>query len=72
MTTVNMKLKTCEVGLFRLPGVVLDKDEATPAKLEEIETWAKETNCGKKMTDLLWSFRNEKQRDMFILRWSTE
>lgn len=72
-----MKYKTCEVGLFRLPGVVVERpedssDELWAKTLEEIEAWAKETNCGKRMTDYLWSFRNEKQRDMFILKWSGE
>lgn len=72
MTALHMKIKTCDVGLFRLPGIVLDKEEVNDEKLLEIEAWAKETNCGKRMTDLLWSFRNEKQRDMFILRWSEQ
>lgn len=72
MNVAHMKLKTCEVGLFKLPGIVLDKNEATPEKVEEIAKWAEETNCGKRMTDYLWSFRNEKQRDMFILRWSEQ
>ena len=72
-----MKLKTCEVGMFRLPGVVVERPEDTSdvnweLLLVEMEAWASETNCGKRMTDYLWSFRNEKQRDMFILKWSGE
>ena len=72
-----MKLKTCEVGLFRLPGVVIEHDKEIgdsemKRRLDEAEKWSKETNCGKRMTDYLWSFRNEKQRDMFILRWSDQ
>lgn len=74
---LGLKLKTCEVGLFRLPGVVIEKPEDISetnwlALLEEMDAWAHETNCGKRMTDVLWSFRNEKQRDMFILKWSGE
>lgn len=70
-----MKLKTCEVGMFRLPGIVIEKPEETSEAnwtehLLEMDKWASETNCGKRMTDFLWSFRNEKQRDMFILKWS--
>lgn len=74
---VSMKLKTCEVGMFRLPGIVVERPEDTSevnwtAQLEEMDAWAEETRCGKRMTDYLWSFRNEKQRDMFILKWSGE
>lgn len=77
MNILNMKLKTCEVGLFRLPGVVVEHDKEIndtemKMRLDEAEAWSKETNCGKRMNDYLWSFRNEKQRDMFILRWSNQ
>ena len=73
----EMKLKTCEVGLFRLPGVVIERDkDISDSNWQEqqadMDAWAAETNCGKRMTDYLWSFRNEKQRDMFILRWSDQ
>ena len=72
-----MKIKTCEVGMFRLPGIVVERPEDISdtnwsSTQEEMDAWAKETNCGKRMTDYLWSFRNEKQRDMFILKWSGE
>lgn len=75
MTIVEMKIKTCEVGMFRLPGVFIEHpedlgDTEMKRQLDEAEAWSKETNCGERMTDYLWSFRNEKQRDMFILRWS--
>lgn len=72
-----MKLKTCEVGMFRLPGILIengeDKDspDITEEQLTEIETWSKsEQGTGQRMTDRLWSFRTESQRDWFILRWS--
>jgi len=72
-----MKLKTCEVGMFRLPGIIIengeDKDspDITEEQLTEIETWSKsEQGTGQRMTDRLWSFRTESQRDWFILRWS--
>ena len=66
-----MKIKTCEVGLFRLPGVVLDKEEVTETKLAELDEWAASTQgTGKRLTEVLWSFKNESQRDWFILRWS--
>lgn len=77
MTVIHMKLKTCEVGLFRLPGLVVEhnadmSDTQMKHQLDEAEEWSRETNCGKRMTDYMWSFRNEKQRDMFILRWSEQ
>jgi hypothetical protein len=68
-----MKIETCQVGMFRLPGVVLDKEEITEAKLHEIDEWRlTEQGVGTRMTDLLWSFKTEAQRDWFILRWSGE
>jgi hypothetical protein len=72
-----MKLKTCEVGMFRLPGIVVeddDDDNATPVseeQLKEMEDWCNsEFGTGIRMTDRLFSFRKESQRDWFILRWS--
>jgi hypothetical protein len=68
-----MKIETCEVGMFRLPGIILDKEEMTEAKLNEIDKWRlTEQGVGTRMTDLLWSFKTESQRDWFILRWSGE
>ena len=66
-----MKMQTCEVGMFRLPGVVLDKEEMTEDKLHEMDEWRlTEQGVGTRMTDLLWSSKKESQRDWFILRWS--
>ena len=66
-----MKIETCEVGMFRLPGVVLDKEEMTEEKILEMDEWAQsEQGCGTRMTEVLWSFKKESQRDWFILRWS--
>lgn len=53
--TVCLKIKTCEVGLFKLPGVVIDRpedvsDETWNSLLIEVELWSTETNCGKRMT----------------------
>ena len=64
-------MKNVEVGMFRLPGVVLSKDEMTEEKLHEMDEWRlTEQGVGTRMTDLLWSFKSESQRDWFILRWS--
>ena len=72
-----MKLKTCEVGMFRLPGIVIedsDTEDAIPVseiQLKEMEDWCNsEFGKGMRMTDRLFSFRKESQRDWFILRWS--
>ena len=72
-----MKLKTCEVGMFRLPGIVVEDDgdeNTTPVseeQLKEMEDWCNsEFGTGIRMTDRLFSFRKESQRDWFILRWS--
>lgn len=63
-------MKNCEVGLFRLPGLVFEKNQIGNELLEEMKVWAQEHKCGKCMTETLWSFKNEGQREWFILRWS--
>ncbi len=37
-----MKMKTCEVGMFRLPGIVIETDEdeiISEERLKEMEEW---------------------------------
>ncbi len=64
-------MKTCEVGLWRLPGVVIDKEEINEEKLAEMDAWASSPQgVGTRMTEVLWSFKKESQRDWFILKWS--
>jgi hypothetical protein len=66
-----MKMERVEVGMFKLPGVVLDKEEMTEDMIHKMDDWRlTEQGVGTRMTDLLWSFRNESQRDWFILKWS--
>ena len=69
-----MILKTCEVGMFRLPGIAIEAEEEetiTEEQLKEMEDWCNsEFGTGMRMTDKLFSFRKESQRDWFILRWS--
>jgi hypothetical protein len=71
-----MKMQTCEVGMFRLPGIVIEAEEdevITEEQLKEMEDWCNsEFGTGMRMTDKLFSFRKESQRDWFILRWSGE
>jgi hypothetical protein len=66
----QQKYEFCKVGLFELPGVVYDKDALTTDEHEAMVAWALENKCGKPMTDRLWSFKTEAQRDWFVLRWS--
>lgn len=73
----KMKLKTCEVGIFRLPGILVEDDEGenitqvSEQELKEMEDWCNsEFGTGMRMTDRLFSFRKESQRDWFILKWS--
>ena len=71
-----MKLKTCEVGMFRLPGIIIEAEEdetINEEHIKEMEEWCNsEFGTGMRMTDRLFSFRKESQRDWFILRWSGE
>ena len=71
-----MILKTCEVGMFRLPGIIIEAEEEetiTEEQLKEMEDWCNsEFGTGMRMTDKLFSFRKESQRDWFVLRWSGE
>jgi hypothetical protein len=63
------KMQTCEVGMFRLPGLIVDYNQYTAEEVAEMEEWGR-ANGGKKHTDKLWSFRKESKRDWFILRWT--
>jgi len=70
-----MVITPVEVGMFRLPGVVVfANDSEQPLdeeKIKEMDEWANsEQGTGKRLTDVLWSFKNVSQRDWFILRWS--
>lgn len=71
-----MKMKTCEVGMFRLPGIVIEADEdetISEERLKEMEDWCNgEFGKGMRMSERLFSFRKPSQRDWFILRWSGE
>ena len=71
-----MKLKTCEVGMFRLPDIIVEAEEEetiSEEQLKEMEDWCNsEFGTGMRMTDKLFSFRKESQRDWFVLRWSGE
>jgi len=64
-------MESCKVGMFKLPGLKFPKGFLPEDLLLEMHAWCNENNCGTCMADdgSLWSFRNEKQREWFILRW---
>ena len=62
-------MKHCQVGIFKLPGIAFDKEELEDQVIDEMEQWSKDNHCGMKMTNTLWSFKNAKHRDWFILKW---
>jgi hypothetical protein len=61
-----------KVGMFNLPGLKFDKGQIPDELQLEMEIWAKENHCGYMMNQWLWSFKNEAQREWFILRWTDE
>ena len=63
-----IELKQVKVGMFNLPGLAFPKDPAEDV-LKEMMDWCKENHCGFCAGPRLWSFKNEAQRDWFILRW---
>jgi hypothetical protein len=71
-----MKIVNCEVGMFRLPGVIIEAEQdetISEDQINQMEDWCNsEFGTGMRMTDKLFSFRKESQRSWFILRWSGE
>jgi hypothetical protein len=65
-------METCQVGMFKLPGLKFPKGLLPEDLVVEMSVWCKENNCGTLMHEegTLWSFRNEGHRDWFVLRWS--
>jgi hypothetical protein len=63
-------MKNVEVGMFRLPGIVFEKGELTEELIEDMKHWAEAEGVGIQMTESLWSFKKEAQREWFVLRWS--
>lgn len=70
--TKKVTMENCEVGMFRLPGIKFEKTALPPELIQEMEEWCTQNNCGKKMNDWLWSFKKEKHRTMFILKWADQ
>ena len=70
--TKKVSMENCEVGMFRLPGIKFEKHSLPPELVKEMEEWCEQNHCGKKMNDWLWSFKKEKHRTLFVLRWSDQ
>jgi hypothetical protein len=65
-------MENCEVGMFRLPGLVFEKGQLSEELLAEMTAWAQAEGVGMSMTDRLWSFKKEAHREWFILRWADQ
>lgn len=63
------KLKTVEVGPFRLPGVKVDLDQYSPEQAEELAAFARESGAYIR-EDGLYSWKSLAKRDWFILKYS--
>ena len=63
-------MEQVKVGMFNLPGLKFNKGQLSEELTIEMVNWCKENHCGTQMNEWLWSFKNEGQRDWFILRWS--
>lgn len=63
-------MKYVKTGIFELPGISFDKTEMSDELRDQMKSWAEETQCGMYLTDRLWSFMDEGERDWFLLRWS--
>ena len=59
-------MENCEVGMFRLPGLVFEKGQLPPELLEEMIAWAEAEGVGMSMTDRLWSFKKNDGLDTFL------
>jgi hypothetical protein len=63
-------MENCEVGPFKLPGIVFEKEELPAELLLEMQAWANAEGVGMSMTERLWSFKKAAHREWFILRWA--
>lgn len=63
------KIETCEVGLFRLPGVKVDLNQYHEDDIKEMLAWARDNDAYVVEDKGLFSWRKEAKRDWFILRW---
>jgi hypothetical protein len=62
-------MQTCEVGLFRLPGLDFSKTPLPTDLEEQIKAWLSECNIEVFIYGTLWSFKYPGDREMVILKW---
>ena len=62
------KLESCEIGMFRLPGVRIDSEQFTEDQMKEMEDFARES--GAFVGNGHFSWKNAGKRDWFILKYS--
>ena len=65
----QQKYELCNVGPFNLPGIMYGKGALTTEEHNERVEWATTYNCGRAVTDRLWSFRSEGLREWFLIKW---
>jgi hypothetical protein len=63
------KIKTVEVGPFRLPGVKVDLEQFTETQARELAEFARESGAYVR-EDGLYSWKSAAKRDWFILKYS--
>lgn len=60
-------MKECTVGLFDLPGLKFTEEQMSQELSDQLCEWAIAHKCGTRLTPTLWSFKNEKQRTLFVI-----
>lgn len=64
-------MEDCQVGPFRLPGVRVDRARFSDQQFQEMSQWVRE-NHGWATEQGLFSWRSEKHRSWFWLKWSSQ
>lgn len=67
-----LHMEKVKVGMWNLPGLAFKRGQIPEALQKDMRKWSKENHCGMWMTEELWSFKTEAQRDWWILRWIDE
>jgi len=63
------RIRVCELGPFRLPGVEVDLTQYTEEQALDMEVWVRE-NHGYVAKPGVFSWRSPAHRDWFTLKWS--
>jgi hypothetical protein len=60
-------LGVSEISVFAVAG---DRAVRMSTMLDELEIWCKENDCGVRLSFNAFRFRDDKERMLFLLRWS--